>query len=158
MDFTVIKFLHVMSAVLLLGTGLGLAFFLFRAQQSKDSQTILFALNNTLIGDIVFVGPALFVLFGSGHWMLRNGAHSVREPWMIASLALIMLVGLCWVLAVFLEWRMRNGLRASAQQGAAVLPPKHGLYHRLWVSLGLIAFPTAVVILVLMVIKPAFTG
>ncbi|MGP0567108.1 MULTISPECIES: DUF2269 family protein [unclassified Nitrospina] len=67
-----------MSAVVLLGTGLGLAFMLFRAQQSRNSQTLLFALNNTLIGDIVFIGPALFVLFGSGHWMLGNGGHWQR--------------------------------------------------------------------------------
>lgn len=157
MDFTVIKFLHVMSAVVLLGTGLGLAFMLFRAQQSKDTQTLLFALNNILIGDIVFIGPALFVLFGSGHWMLRNGAHSVREPWMIASLALIMLVGLCWVVAVFLEWRMRNNLRRVVADGIE-LPPRHTLFHRLWMGLGAVAFSSAIAILVMMVTKPSFSG
>lgn len=157
MDFTLIKFLHVMSAVVLLGTGLGLAFMLFRAQQSRDSQTILFALNNTLVGDLVFIAPALIVLFGSGHWMLRNGAHSVREPWMIASLALIMLVGLCWVAAVFLEWRMRNNLRRVMADGIE-LPPRHRLFHRLWLGLGAVAFSSAIAILVMMVTKPSFSG
>ncbi|CAI2718762.1 DUF2269 family protein [Nitrospina watsonii] len=157
MNFTTIKFLHVMSAVVLLGTGLGLAFMLFRAQQSRDSRTLLFALNNILIGDIVFIGPALFVLFGSGHWMLRNGGHSVREPWMIASLALIMLVGLCWFVAVFLEWRMRNNLRQVVADGIE-LPPRHKLFHRLWMSMGAVAFLSALAILVMMVIKPSFSG
>jgi uncharacterized membrane protein len=157
MDYAFIKFLHVMSAVVMLGMGAGLAFFLFRAQRNGDPKTLLFALDNVVLGDCLFTAPSILVLLGTGHFMLRNGPHSVREPWMIASLALLMLAGLCWLAGVYVQWRMRSGVRESVQQGG-VLPLKHAVYSRVWLALGVIAFPAAVAILILMVVKPALAG
>lgn len=71
----------------------------------------------------------------------------------IGGVALYLLVGICWLPVVYLQIRMRDLAEEAFRKGTA-LSAAYWKLERLWFWLGVIAFPTRVVIFHLMVFKP----
>ena len=62
MDFYLgVKLLHILSATLLFGTGLGTAFFMFRAYRSENVDAMKVTTENVVLADWVFTTPAIVV-------------------------------------------------------------------------------------------------
>ncbi len=146
-----LKWVHVLSAVVLLGTGIGIAFFMFRANASREIGAIRFALKNAVLADLIFTLPAFVLVPVTGHFLMQTGPASMKDPWIIISLVLFFLAGLCWVVAVYLQRRMRGLAEEAAERS---LSPVYWKYERLWFGLGVIAFPAVVGIFFLMIFQP----
>ena len=155
MVFLWLKWVHILSSVVVLGTGLGIAFFLFRANATRETGVIRFALKNTVLADLIFTLPALGLIPITGHFLMQMGPVSIKDRWIHFSFSLFLLAGICWVGALFLQWRMR-GLSDEAANSGTELPPLYFIYQRIWLGLGVIAFPSVLGIFFLMVFKPAF--
>ena len=153
MVFLWLKWVHVLCAVVLLGTGIGIAFFMFRANATREIGAIRFALKNAVLADLIFTLPALVLVPVTGHFMMQTGSTSIKDPWMIISLALFFLAGLCWLAAFFLQRRMR-GLAEEAAERGTDLSPDYWKYERIWFWLGVVAFPAVVGIFFLMIFQP----
>jgi uncharacterized membrane protein len=152
--YTAVKTLHIISATVLFGTGLGIAFFLVRSHFTSDMQERYFAARTTVLADWCFTLPAGVLQPVTGGGLLVRGGYDWDERWLVLSYALYLLAGLCWLPVVVIQIRLRDMLRTAAQDGK---PLPHA-YHRLfqaWFALGWPAFIGLVIVFFLMVAKPA---
>lgn len=152
--YLVLKWVHVVSSVLLAGTGFGSAFYLFFANRSGSVQAQAVVSRLVVRADTWFTTPAGIVQPISGFALAHMAGWPISTPWIAASLGLYVLAGLCWLPVLWLQWRMADMARTAAQQGTA-LPDDYRRYARGWEALGYPAFIAMLAIYYLMVAKPA---
>lgn len=152
--YFVLKWIHVMSATVLMGTGAGIAFFMWMAHRSRDVATIAATSRLVVLADAIFTAPAVLVQFVSGLWLAHLMGMPLTTTWIKYSLALFFFVGACWLPVLWLQYRVRQ-LSAQAQATQAPLPPAYFSAMRMWFWLGWPAFISVVAIIWLMVAKPA---
>jgi uncharacterized membrane protein len=153
MEYLIVKWIHVLSATILFGTGIGSAFYLFMANRKGNVANIYFATTYVVISDGLFIAPAVVVQLITGLWLLKLTGYSLAEPWVAWGLALYFFVGLCWLPVVRLQIRMRALAKAALESGAP-LPKAYWRMDRWWIIAGSLAFPAIVVVFYLMVVKP----
>ncbi len=152
MTFLFLKWIHILSAVVMLGTGLGSAFYLYRANREGDLHAIRFVLKNVILADWLFTVPPIALLPVTGVWMMRINGATFSDLWIWLSLVLFVIAGLCWVPAAVLQYKMK-ALSDHAPDKER-LPVSYWHYERLWLVLGVSAFPAVLVIFSLMIFKP----
>lgn len=151
--YQIVKTLHIISATVLFGTGLGIAFFCWRGTGSDDDRAALFATRTTVTADMIFTLTAVIFQPLTGAWLVWQGGLGFDEPWLVATYALYVVAGLCWLPVVQLQIRMRDMLAAKVAGGAF----DAALFARLrrrWFWLGWPAFLGLVIVFHLMVAKP----
>lgn len=153
--YLVIKTLHILSSVLLVGTGFGTAYYLFFAHRGGRVATIADVARLVVRADWWFTTPAVLFQPLSGLWLAHLAGWSWQTPWLLASLALYALAGLCWLPVVVLQIRLARLARAAAERGEA-LPDGYWRAARRWETLGYPAFAAMLAIYFLMVGKPGF--
>jgi uncharacterized membrane protein len=149
-----IKFVHVLGAALLFGTGLGIAFFMFMANRSGHPGVIALVARYAVIADALFTASAVVLQPLSGFalaWAI--GLSPLDESWIVVSLLLYVMVGLCWLPVVYIQIRMRN-LAQDAALNAQPLPRAYRRLYRIWFVLGWPAFFGVIAIYALMVWQP----
>lgn len=151
--YLALKWLHIVSATILFGTGLGTAFFMWRAMASDNIQAISVVADNVVRADNWFTTPAVIIQPITGIWLAQLLGIPLTTPWLGASLVLFVLVGCCWIPVVFVQHRVARLARVSASHGPTVGPEIRNLM-RWWYRLGWPAFITVLVIFYLMVFKP----
>lgn len=153
MDYVVVKWLHILSATFMFGTGLGSAFYLFFTNRSRDVRAIAVVARQVVWADWLFTAPAVVIQPATGAYLLYLAGISWDAPWIAWTLVLYVLAGACWLPVVWLQIRMRDLARDAAAAGTP-LPEQYWRYARWWVALGVPAFTSMVAIYYLMVAKP----
>jgi uncharacterized membrane protein len=153
MAYSVLKYLHVVGATVLFGTGLGIAFFLFMAIRSGEARIIAPTLRAVVAADFLFTAPAVVIQLVTGVLLALTLGVPLNEPWIAASLALYVLVGACWLPVVAMQMRMRR-LAEKATKSEAPLPAEFDRLYKVWFALGWPAFLGVLAILALMIFKP----
>jgi uncharacterized membrane protein len=151
--YFVLKFLHVIGATVLLGTGAGIAFFMLLAHRSGDVQLISGVARIVVIADYVFTASAVVLQPVTGVLLARTVGYDLSEGWIAASIALYLFTGAFWLPVVWMQSRMRNLARTSAASGAPLPAEYHRLF-RLWFLFGFPAFGAVLLIFWLMIAKP----
>ena len=151
--YFVIKYLHVLGAIVILGTGSGIAFFMLMAHLSKNADFIARTGAVVVIADTIFTLSAVIAQPITGMELMIVQSISVREHWILAALALYVLAGLFWIPVVFMQVEMRDLARAAADKGEP-LPPRYFALFRRWFIFGIPGFGSVMVILWLMIAKP----
>lgn len=152
MSYLDIKTLHILSMVLLFGTGLGSAFYKWMADRSGNVQHIAVTNRHVVLADWLFTTPTVILQPLSGLWMLHLAGIPLSTPWVAASLVLYAIAGACWLPVVWLQIRMRT-LSLAAARHAAPLPDSYRRYARVWFWLGVPAFVAMLAVVWLMVGK-----
>jgi uncharacterized membrane protein len=152
MTFLVLKWVHILSAVFLLGAGAGSAFYVWRANREGNLHAIRFVLRNVILADWLFTVPPIALLPVTGVWMMRLKGYTFSDLWIWLSLTLFVIAGLCWLPAAFLQYKMKA--LADSALDKERLPAAYWHYERLWSVLGLAAFPAVLIIFSLMIFKP----
>lgn len=142
-----IKLLHILSATILFGTGIGTAFFMSRAYQSDSIETFRVTTKNAVLADWLFTTPAVIVQLITGLWLTLALGIPFSSLWFVMVLALYVFVGACWLPVVWIQIRIRNKLAT----GAGPADVRHLM--RIWITLGVLAFGSILVIFYLMVTK-----
>lgn len=153
--YPLIKVLHILSATVLFGTGLGTAFFMFRSHQAQDVKTKYHIAKTTVLADTIFTAPAAITQPLTGFVLMNMAGFETFEYWLIVTYGLYVLAGLCWFPVVWIQIRLKNILLLSHETGEDL--PDH--YHRLfrnWFLLGWPAFLGLLVIFYMMVAKPTW--
>ncbi|MBS0318958.1 MAG: DUF2269 domain-containing protein [Proteobacteria bacterium] len=150
----VLKWVHVVSATVLMGTGAGIAFFFIRAVRTQDARVIAAVARDVVLADTVFTAVAVVVQPLTGIALARVAGVPLTTAWIALSLGLYALVGACWLPVVWLQVRMRDIATIAAREGMP-LPPTFNVMVRIWSALGVPAFAGVLLILWLMVAKPA---
>jgi len=151
--YLALKWVHVLSSTLLLGTGLGIAFFMWMAHLTRDARTIAATARVVVIADGVFTAPAVVVQLVTGLWLAQVLHLPLTTFWVKTALLLFFLVGACWLPVVWMQVQARNHARAAAAAGGA-LPVAYWRVMCWWFVLGWPAFIAFIVIFWLMVAKP----
>lgn len=151
--YLIVKTLHIISATILFGTGLGIAFFMLRSHFTGNLHEKLFAARNTVLADTLFTLPAVIVQPLTGLWLVWHGGFGWMDLWLSATYALYIIAGLCWLPVVWIQIQLKNMLVESVAKGTP-LPPRYHRLFKIWFLLGWPAFAGLVVVFFLMVAKP----
>ena len=157
MSYTALKTLHILSMVILFGTGLGSAFYKWMADRSGNVGHIAITNRHVVWADWIFTTPAVIFQPLSGLALLHLLGLPWTTPWVLASLVLYAVAGACWLPVVWLQIRMQRLSALAAAQGRP-LPPAYWRLARWWFWLGVPAFVAMVGIVVLMVGKHSLAG
>ena len=151
--YLLLKLVHIVSSTLLFGTGLGTAFSMWRADRSGDVAAIAVVSRNVVLADFWFTTPAVIVQPLSGIAMMHLTGLPLATPWIAASLALFVLIGLCWLPVVRIQMQVAR-IAAEAAREMTALPARYRQLMRWWYALGWPAFLGVIAVFALMVFKP----
>ena len=151
----ILRWLHVLGACALLGTGAGIAFFMMMAHRTGDVLLIAGTARIVVIADLVFTATAVVAQPLTGWLLARANGWDLTEGWLLASLALYVLIGACWLPVVRIQILMGR-LAAEAARNGAALPARYHRLYRFWFALGIPAFAALLAILWLMIARPVF--
>ena len=151
--YFLIKYLHVLGAIVILGTGTGIAFFMLMAHRSRDAAFIARTAATVVIADMVFTLSAVLLQPVTGGLLMMLSATSLAERWLMASLGLYAVAGLFWIPVVFMQIEMRD-LAGAAVAQSGPLPPRYFVLFRRWFLFGIPGFGSVMLILWLMITKP----
>jgi uncharacterized membrane protein len=153
MSYLLLKYIHILSATLLFGTGLGTAFHGFLAFRSRDARVIAAVGQSVVLADWLFTAPAVILQPATGIAMAMQAGLPLTTGWIALTFALYALVGVCWLPVVWLQIELRAMGRASQLAGTP-LPGRYFRFLRYWFLLGWPAFISVLAIFYLMVFKP----
>lgn len=148
-----LRWLHVIGASVLFGTGIGIAFFMLMAHLSRSVPFIARTAAVVVIADMVFTAVAALVQPITGVLLARTVGWSLTEPWLLASIALYLLVGAFWLPVVAIQIRLRDLARQAEADGTA-LTERYFTLIRVWIACGIPAFTAMLVLFFLMVARP----
>jgi len=137
--YLVIKWIHIVSSLVLVGTGLGTAYFFYFANRSGRVQAVAVVARLAVQADWWFTAPAAVVQPLTGVWLAALAGWPLTTPWLALSLALYVLAGSCWLPVVWLQIRMARLADAAARDGSA-FPAEYRMLARRWEWLGYPAF------------------
>ncbi|MDY0050040.1 MAG: DUF2269 domain-containing protein [Halothiobacillaceae bacterium] len=156
-EYLLLKSLHIFSTLLLFGTGLGSAFYKWMADRGGDVRAIATTNRHVVLADWLFTTPTIVLQPATGLWLAHLLGLPLTTPWLLLTLILYAIAGLCWLPVVALQIRMRNDACHALATGAP-LPERYRRDARLWFLLGWPAFVSMTLIVLLMVFKPHFGG
>lgn len=151
-----LKWIHILSSTLLMGTGLGIAFFMWMAHRTHDARTVAATARVVVIADGLFTAPAVIIQLVSGLWLAQLLQIPLATFWLRSALILFFVIGACWLPVVWLQIRARD-LARQAVATQRPLPAAYARVMRWWFWLGWPAFLSVITIFWLMVHKPAGT-
>ena len=153
-SYFALKAIHITSAAVLFGTGLGIAFFKWITDRTGNVGAIRVVSEKVVLADWLFTLPAIIVQALTGFALAGMTGYPISHGWLAWSIALFLLAGACWVPVVWLQIRMRDLARASEREGQDSVPAGYRAYARVWFWLGVPAFAAVVLIFWIMVAKP----
>jgi uncharacterized membrane protein len=142
-----VKLVHILSATVLFGTGMGTAFFMLKAYLSQNDQAMKVTTRSVVMADWIFTTPAVVLQLLTGLWLTSRLNIAFDSPWFIAVISLYLFVGLCWMPVVWIQIRIRNLIAADRPRD------DYRNLMRAWVALGVPAFASIIGIFYLMVAK-----
>ncbi|WP_170326934.1 DUF2269 family protein [Ruegeria arenilitoris] len=149
----ILRWLHIIGACVLLGTGAGIAFFMLIAHRSGDARFIAQTAGVVVLADLLFTTTAVIAQPITGGLLAWRLGWSLTEGWVLASLALYAVAGVFWLPVVWIQVRMR-GLAQAAADSAVPLPQNYHRLFRIWFVCGFPAFAAVLTILWLMIARP----
>lgn len=153
--FLWIKWVHILSATLLFGTGIGTAFHMFVTYLRGDVHAVAVMTRNTVLADWLFIATSGVVQPASGFLMIYLVGYDPFESWLVLTYLLYMVAGACWLKVVQIQYRLRS-LAVASVESDTPLPESFHQAMRLWFILGCPAFLSLVLVFALMVMKPTF--
>lgn len=151
--YLILKYLHVIGATVLLGTGAGIAFFMLMAHRTGDAKVIGATARTVVIADFLFTTTAVIAQPISGVLLAREVGYRLTEGWIVLSIALYLFTGAWWLPVVWIQARLGR----LAREAAAAGEPLPRAYHRwfgIWFAFGFPAFLAVLAIFWLMIARP----
>jgi uncharacterized membrane protein len=152
----VLRWLHVIGACVLLGTGAGIAFFMVMAHRTGNAALIAHTARVVVIADWLFTASAVVVQPITGALLVEALGWSWSEGWLVLSLLLYVVTGCLWLPVVWIQAKMRDLAQAAAAANEP-LPQRYHQLYRAWFVCGFPAFFAVLAIIWLMRAQPSFT-
>lgn len=151
-----LKFIHILSATLIFGTGLGSAFYMYRAHMSRNNEAIAFASRNVVLADWLFTTPTVVIQPITGIWLMQIMGYSWSTEWILLAMGLFILMGACWLPVVWLQIQIYRFAKEALDTKVSLYQNSEYMrYMRYWFCLGWPAFIATIIIFYLMVFKPS---
>ena len=151
--YLIVRTLHIISATILFGTGIGIAFFMLNSHFINNLQQKFFAAKTTVTADYIFTAPAVIIQPLTGFWLISNGGYDPMDLWLKLTYAIYIVAGLCWLPVVWIQIQLKKMIATCLETGEE-LPPRYDKLFRIWITLGIPAFIGLVAVFFLMVMRP----
>ncbi len=148
-----IKIIHVLSASVLFGTGIGTAFYMFYVNFKNDVTLIAKATAEVVTADWFFTSTSGITQAITGFILVYLKGYSFLSFWVMGSILGYVIAFVCWVPVVWLQIRCRD-LAYFASINKSSLSKQYKKYYRIWWVLGIPAFIALVGVFYLMTNKP----
>ena len=153
MSYLLIKWIHILSATILFGAGIGSAFHMFMANRQGKIEEIYFAARTVVLADYILTTPAVIIQLITGVMLVQMLDYRFTDFWVLWSLILYVFAGACWLPVIWIQIKMRDMAKTALDAGEP-LPGNFWKMDRLWIILGSLAFPAILIVFYLMVFKP----
>ncbi|MEP2979050.1 MAG: DUF2269 domain-containing protein [Lentilitoribacter sp.] len=150
------RWLHVIGACVLLGTGAGIAFFALMAHRTKNVTAIAHTMSIVVIADMIFTATAAILQPITGIWLAALVGWPLTQGWILVSIGLYVFIGIFWLPVVWIQIKMRD-LAHNALLLGTDLPSSYHLLFKIWFACGIPAFLAILVIFWLMLAQPDIT-
>jgi uncharacterized membrane protein len=151
--YFVLKFLHIVGASVLFGTGAGIAFFMLVAHLGRKPAVIAGVARIVVIADFVFTATAVVAQPITGVLLARTVGYPLTEGWIVWSIILYVVTGAFWLPVVWMQMRMRD-LAIQAVESRTPLPAAYHKLFWLWFAFGFPAFAAVTATFWLMIARP----
>lgn len=148
-----LKWLHILSATVLFGTGLGTALHMWLSHLRGDVRAIASTARNVVLVDWLFTATSGVVQLATGIALIVVTGHDPFSTWLLWSYALYALAFACWAPVVWLQIRIRD-MAVQAAEAERALPADYFRYMRYWFWLGWPAFIGLLAVFYLMIFRP----
>ncbi|WP_274423864.1 DUF2269 family protein [Chelativorans sp. YIM 93263] len=153
MLYFVLKYLHIIGAAVLLGTGAGIAFFMLLAHLTGNAVVIAGVARIVVIADFLFTATAVVAQPVTGFALVWYLGYPLSEDWIVLSLLLYILTGAFWLPVVWMQAEMARLATAAVKQETP-LPERYHRLFWLWFAFGFPAFGAVLLIFWLMIVRP----
>ena len=150
--YLILKLIHILAAVVVTGTGAGIAFFMFMANRSNNLQAIYVTAKTVVLADWIFTTPAVVSQIVTGMMLMYKLNYSFTSTWFYLVIGLFVFIGVCWLPVLLIQYRLRELAKESAESNK--LDPQFKRLMNIWTALGIPAFCGILIIFWLMVFKP----
>lgn len=150
-----LRWVHIIGAAVLFGTGAGIAFFMVMAHRTRDPKLIAHTASTVVIADWIFTASAVVVQPITGVLLAWKIGWPLTQGWILASLGLYVFTGVFWLPVVWIQHRMRD-LALNAASAGEQLPEAYFKLYRTWFACGFPAFFAVLGIIWLMIARPTF--
>lgn len=145
--FLVLKLVHVLAAIVAVGTNVTSTFWLARAE--RDRGRLPWTLDTARMFDRRIANPAYVVVLLSGIAMVATGTYRFDQGWISAAIALYVLVAAFGILVFRPAARLQRAEAAADPTSAAYARIAGRTWWYSWLTIGVV-----LVIVGLMVMKP----
>lgn len=152
--YLLLKWVHILSSVALVGVGFGSAFYMYFANRTRNVAAIAEVSRLVVRADYWFTAPAAIIQPATGIILASIADYPLTTTWLLVTYALYMFAGGCWLAVVWLQVKMAEMARIAASTKTD-LPPLYWRYALRWERLGMLAFPAMLIVYGMMVFKPA---
>ncbi|MBB2830522.1 UNVERIFIED_ORG: putative membrane protein [Rhizobium esperanzae] len=97
MTYFALKFLHIIGATVLLGTGAGIAFFMLIAHRTGNAKTVAAVARIVVFADFAFTTTAVIAQPVTGLALAWYVGYSLWEHWIVSSIVLYLITGAFWL-------------------------------------------------------------
>ena len=150
-DYSSLKLIHIVSSTILFGTGIDTAFYMLMANRSRDINVLKSTTASVVLADWMFTTPAVIIQPVSGFLLMNELNYSFTSTWFYLVVGLYLFIGMCWIPVVFIQVKLRYYARL-AQTWDSLDKTYYKLY-KIWLTLGVPAFISVLIIFYLMVFK-----
>ncbi len=150
--YAILKYIHVLSAIVAFGANLTYALWLTRAE--KNPEALPFALRTVKIMDDWIANPAYVLLFPTGWWMASLAGWPLTTPWILT--ALILYAVLSFVGLGVYSPTLKKQIALAESTGPASAEYKKISFRSN--AIGIVLNILALSVIYLMVAKPALWG
>jgi uncharacterized membrane protein len=154
MLYFLLKYLHLIGASVLLGTGAGIAFFMLLAHRTGRAATIAAVARIVVVADFLFTATAVVLQPLTGVALAWHVGYSLTEGWILLSMLLYAITGAFWLPVVWMQMEMGR-LAEIASKSEQPLPKRYHRLFWLWFAFGFPAFAAVLAIFWLMITRPA---
>lgn len=151
-NYLVLKYIHILCAIVLAGTGIGIAFFMLMASRSKNISVIVHTAKFVVLADWIFTTPAVIGQAITGVLLMKSLHYSFSAPWFMCVASLFIFIGCCWAPVVLIQYRLKK-LAENAMQTGTIDAAFYSAM-KYWIFLGIPAFLGILFMLWLMIFKP----
>lgn len=153
MIYFLLKFVHIIGAAVLLGTGAGIAFFMLLAHRTGSAVAVATVARIVVVADFLFTATAVVVQPITGVALAWHVSYSLTEGWIMLSILLYLITGAFWLPVVWMQIEMRK-LAIAAVSSSRPLPARYHTLFRWWFLFGFPAFAAVLGIFWVMITRP----
>ena len=112
--YLTVKWLHILSSVVLVGTGFGSAFYMFFTNRTRNVAAQAVVTRLVVRADWWLTTPTVVLQPATGLLLVHLAGWPLTTPWLLLSAGLFVLAGACWLPVVWLQIRMTAMAQAAA--------------------------------------------